>query len=721
MEQEELASAENKLSFDLSTGLARHIDKHWDINRRAKDNVTPILEQCLRQRNGEYDPQELDKIAKEGGSNIYMMLTATRVRAATSWISDLVFAGDQLFGIEATPVPDIPPAIKQQLEAKLKQEVVQAVEEGQPPPPELVQHRVKQFYNKMVAAVNEEAAVKAKRMEKKIRDQFVDSDYKNTVLRFIEDFCTYPAAFMKGPVYRLKDSLEWGPDNEPVVTQKLCAEDERVSPFDIFPSPGVQSPNDGHWIEVVRYSPAELSAMRQQECYKVDLIEEILDSSEVGDNVRSLVTNLEFNRERHSNDHDDGLVWGLLYYGSAKGKDLIEWGLEVDDPYEQYEIEALKIGRHVVKCAINPDPLNRRPYYVTSWQREAGTLWGKSIPQLMRDIQRMCNATARALSNNLGLASGPQILVYRDLIPDSDEVTGVHPLKVWNVVSDPQGRQVRPIDFFQPQSNGRELIEVYDRFEQKADDATSVPRYSYGNEKVKGAGQTMGGLSMLLENASKAIKNAVLHIDQDIIQPRVVRQYQDNMLYEEDAELKGDMRIIPRGASALVAKAASQQRRNEFLQIVGKIPQFNELLGIRGYGAILREIVRDMDLPTFNIPDDEDLKKLEMMKQKQQQPPEKVMLEKMRAEIKMQIEQLRMQRRQEEGQIRVQEKQMDRDLKLAQHQDNLQFKLAELASNKELTTEQIKAKIGELAIKLRGERQMQADEASIKAEYGSGL
>jgi hypothetical protein len=128
-----------------------------------------------------------------------------------------------------------------------------------------------------------------------------------------------------------------------------------------------------------------------------------------------------------------------------------------------------------------------------------------------------------------------------------------------------------------------------------------------------------------------------------------------------------------------------------------------------------------MDLPTFNIPDDEDLKKLEMMKQKQQQPPEKVALEKMRAEIKMQIEQMRMQRRQEEGQIRVQEKQMDRDLKLAQHQDNLQFKLAELASNKELTTEQIKAKIGELAIKLRGERQMQADEAAIKAEYGSGL
>ncbi|MEO5342214.1 MAG: hypothetical protein H7842_02550 [Gammaproteobacteria bacterium SHHR-1] len=717
-QEQELLSLEQK----IESGLSAHIDKHWEINRRAKDHVTPILEQCLRQRNGVYDPEDLDKIANEGGSQIYMMLTATRVRAAGSWINDLLFAGDQMFGTEPTPVADLPEPIKAELQQKLLMEVQQALQAGQPPPPQMVKQRVKEFKGRMMEALQEEAEQRAKKMETKIRDQFVDSGLKDTLIRFVEDFCTYPAAILKGPVYRMKDQLEWAQDYTPIVAQKLCAEDERVSPFDFFPSPGVENPNHGHVIEVVRYTRSELSAMRQQECYKAEAIEDILDNGDNGSDVRGQVDNLEYDNGRHGADYDDdGLIWGLLYYGRARGKDLADWGLEVEDEYEEYEIEALKIGRHVIKCAINQDPLKRRPYYITSWQREAGTMWGKSIPQLMRDIQRMCNAAARALSNNLGLASGPQILVYRDLVPDGEEVTGVYPLKVWNVVSDPQGRQVEPVKFFQPSSNARELIEVYDRFEQKADDATNVPRYSYGNEKVKGAGQTMGGLSMLLENATKAIKDAVLHIDQDIVQPRVRRQFEDNMLYEQNDEIKGDMKVVARGATVLVAKAAAQQRRNEFLQIVGKVPQFNQLLGIRGYGAILREMIRDMDLPGYGVPDDDKLKEMEAKMQQEKKPPEKIMLEQMRNEIKMQIEQMRMQRRQEEGQIRVQEKQLDRDVKLAQHQDSMQLKLMELATNKEMTAEQLKARLGELAIKLRGERQMLADEALVKELHGSGL
>ena len=723
-DQQAQQDALDKMMDGLETGLAAHIEHHWEINRRAKDKVTPILERCLRQRNGEYDPEDLAKIANEGGSQIYMMLTATRVRAASSWINDLLFAGDKVFGIDPTPVPDMPSHIKEALQAKLEMEVEQALQAGQPPNPMAVQQRVKEFKERMTEALNEEAEKKAKAMETKIKDQLIDSDFKNTLIRFVDDFCTYPAAILKGPVYRMRDTLQWDGNNRPVVTKKLCAEDERVSPFDFFPSPGMTNPDEGQIIELVRYSRKQLADLRHQECYKTEYIEELLDNGETGDNLRSVVNNLEYDQGRNNiNGEDDGLIWGMLYYGSAQGKDLIEWGLDDPniDPYDEYEIEALKIGRYVIKCRINPDPLNRRPYYITAWQREAGTMWGKSIPQLMRDIQRVCNATARALSNNLGLASGPQILVYRDLVPDGEEVTGVFPLKVWNVVSDPQGRQVKPIDFFQPNSNARELIEVYDRFEQKADDATNVPRYSYGNEKVKGAGQTMGGLSMLLENATKAIKDAVLHLDQDVVQKRVTRQFEDNMLYEEDDSIKGDMRVVARGATVLVAKAAAQQRRNEFLQIVAKVPQFNQLLGIRGYGAILREMIRDMDLPTYNVPDDDKLKEMEAKMQQEKQPPEKVMLEKMRAEVKMQIEQLRIQRRQEEGQIRVQEKQMDRDLKMAQHQDSLQFKLMELATNKEITAEQLKARIGELAIKLRGERQMLADEALVKDQYGSGL
>ena len=69
-------------------GLAAHVRERWDSARIAKRKLEERMLQCLRQRNGEYDPEKLAEINEQGGSDIFVNLTSVKCRAATSWLRD---------------------------------------------------------------------------------------------------------------------------------------------------------------------------------------------------------------------------------------------------------------------------------------------------------------------------------------------------------------------------------------------------------------------------------------------------------------------------------------------------------------------------------------------------------------------------------------------------------------------------------------------------------
>src|SRR5688572_7872842 len=80
-------AAEQTQAQPVIAGLAAHVKKCFDASYQAKQQgVEERLLQCVRQRRGEYDPNDLAEIRKAGGSEIYMMLTGNKCRAAASWI-----------------------------------------------------------------------------------------------------------------------------------------------------------------------------------------------------------------------------------------------------------------------------------------------------------------------------------------------------------------------------------------------------------------------------------------------------------------------------------------------------------------------------------------------------------------------------------------------------------------------------------------------------------
>jgi hypothetical protein len=110
----------------------------------------------------------------------------------------------------------------------------------------------------------------------------------------------------------------------------------------------------------------------------------------------------------------------------------------------------------------------------------------------------------------------------------------------------------------------------------------------------------MGGLSMLMGNAAKGIKNVQLNIDRDIITPLIYGYYVYNMLTSKDKSVKADAQIVARGATGLMQRELSQARLVEVLQmLVPLIPMWDQLPD--GVKVILREVLKQTGLPVDDI------------------------------------------------------------------------------------------------------------------------
>jgi hypothetical protein len=282
---------------------------------------------------------------------------------------------------------------------------------------------------------------------------------------------------------------------------------------------------------------------------------------------------------------------------------LIEWGMteeEVPDSAREYDANVWLVGNMVIKAVLNYDPLGEKPYAKASFIKCPGAFWGKGIPEIIEDLQGVCNAAARALVNNMGISSGPQVEVNLERIPPNEDITQLSPWKIWQVTNDPLGSSAPAIRFTQPDSRASELVAVYEKFSRLADDHSGIPAYVYGDLDVKGAGRTSSGLSMLMGAAGKGIRQVVMHIDTSIIKPVVERQFVYNMRYDADESIKGDVEVVAKGAINLAVKETVNIRRIEFLNATAN-PFDIEIVGKSGRAALLREVAKGLQMPVDEI------------------------------------------------------------------------------------------------------------------------
>lgn len=628
MLDEEKRLAQENQATQVVQSLAAYVRSAWSTARFSKQQtVLQRLVQNERARRGVYDPEKLQAIQAMGGSDVYCGLTSVKCRAAAGWIKDVVLAAgsDKPWTIRSTPVPELPPeetdAILTTVTGALEQEFMMT---GALPTPDEVMDVMRHLKDRAMAKVRERATLAAQRMEDKMEDQLVEGGFRKALTEFVDDLATFPAAFLKGPIVRNVAQLVWektanGP--KPVVKRKPKLFWERVSPFNIYPSPQASTVQDGFLIERHQLSRADLSDMIGVEGYDDGAIKLVLDEYGRGglrewlweDTVQA---SAEGKNPLYTVENRDNLIDAIQYWGSVQGKLLREFGMKEDvitDELKEYNCEIWLIGGYVIKAVLNGNPFGTKPYYRASYEEVPGVFWGNSPADLVRDPQVVVNAAARALVNNMGLASGPQVGVNVDRLPPGENISQLRPWRIWQYTSDPTGAAggSKPLEFFQPNSNVAELSGIIKMFMDLADEWSGIPKYLTG-DAPGGAGRTASGLSMLMGNAGKSLKQVLSNIDNSVLERLLQDLYMWNMMYGEDPDLKGDIAIVVRGANALVAKDATQVRRNEFLMSTAN-PVDMAIIGPQGRSAVLREVARGLDMDTDKIVPPDDVLKLKLM------------------------------------------------------------------------------------------------------------
>jgi len=594
--------------------LSAHIRMAWQAAKQAKQESETELLKCLRARLGMYDPDKLDKIKKHGGTAIFMQVIPGKCRATESWVKDVLLpAGDKPWSISSTPIPELPPQVEQEIVQKVIAEFAMQIYMGlQNPQQEAVIARMEEIREEIQREREKRAKASSKRFERRIEDELVEGNFYESLSQFITDMVTFPAAILKGPDVVLDRRLTWDEDGRggviPKIAPKYIRQYSRVSPFDAYPGPGCKNIQDGYFIERLRLRRGDLFKMIGVPGFDEGAIRAVIGESEHGTRLTDW---LAIDQQRHElesrpqeqNDPDPPIE-ALEFWGPASGQKLRDWGMKdknVPDPHKDYQIRAWQIDQWTVMARVNPHPLGVRPYYTASYEQLNDSIWGKSPPYLMRDVQNLCNALARALVNNLGISSGPQVEVMVDRIMPGEDIQELYPWKIWKTLSDPNTAGYA-LQFYQPNPLTDMLLKAYEYFLDQASEQSGIPAYIYGNEQARGggAGATASGLAMLMNAASKSLRNVIRHVDESVLKKAIYQHWLHIMLYDDDIMKTGDINIIARASEHLIIEEQLQLRRTEYLERTNN-PADLAIMGLEGRAAIHRGIAKSLKLPGEEI------------------------------------------------------------------------------------------------------------------------
>lgn len=630
LQQQQLArSAAMAPAPTIMPELCGFIRGQFEIMRNHRNTASGWsgrLIEALRVFNGQYSPDKMREVAKFGGSQIYARLTAQKCRAASSLLRDVYLGGDRPWAIRPPADPDIPDEIMAQIDALLKHEQQMVLQTtGQHAPEDAQQKRRLALLDSAQDAAKKKATQQASISEDRIEELLREGMFYHALAEFIVDLPIFPFACLKGPTVKIVPDVVWPPGGgQPTVQQKPTMVWSRVSPFDIWWTPGVSDIANANVIEKSRLTRAELNDLLDLPGFNQDEVRAVLDEYGRGglydnwdttDAERAVLESRENPAWNRS-----GLISQMEFHGNVQGLILQEYGMPgVSDPLRDYHVDAYCIGNHVIKANLSPSPRARHSYFTTSFEKVPGTPIGNGLVDMISDIQDVANATLRSLVNNISISSGPQVVVNDDRCRPEENTDELFPWKRWHVSNDPVGNNSKPpVEFFQPQSNANDLLTVFKAFVDLSDDISAIPKY-VGGQASGGAGRTASGLAMLMGNASKILQTVAANIDRDVFEVALQQLSDLVLLSDTTGILTGEEDIYVQGVSVAVQRETQRQRQLEFLQHTAN-PIDMDIMGITGRGVVLRSVSQTIGLDGERVvPADEVLQKKQDAKEKGKQ------------------------------------------------------------------------------------------------------
>jgi hypothetical protein len=633
--QRELAQQVMQGDTTQYTGLAGYIRVQWDMMVRHRNTVAGWSDRLLaamRAYNGQYDPTKLVELRQFGGSQVYARLTAAKCRGASSLLRDVYLGAERAWGLTPPSDPPIELSVMQSIE-QLVQHEVQSAAMGAPPvvdpmsgqqaapavppqkpDPDIIRQRVFQ----LMEAAREAAKVKAKDQteisEDKVDEILTQGNFYSAFAEFLVDLPIFPFGCLKGPTVRIVQDIKWV-GRQAVQVRKPKLWWQHVNPFDLWWTPGVSDISDAQIIHRIRLTRTDLNDLLGMPGFNTAAIRNVLEfygtqglteNWDSTDATRAVLESRENPVYNMSN-----LITTLEFHGNVQGRMLLEYGFspaQITDPLRDYAIQAWLVGQYLIKVQLSPSPRRRHPFYITSFEKVPSTPVGNGIPDIISDLQEVCNAALRSVVNNMSIASGPQVVINEDRLSGQENADELYPWKRWRTTNPAIAGSTEPaISFFQPSDNSNSLMAVFNGFYGLSDDVSAIPKYLSGNSPGGGAGRTASGLAMLMGNASKILQTVCANVDNDIMTPLLRNLLDLILMTDRSGLLTGEEEVEPKGVVVAMQRETLRQRQLEFLQLTAN-PIDLQIIGPKGRANVLRAVSQGIGLDGEQIvPSDDDL------------------------------------------------------------------------------------------------------------------
>ena len=428
----------------------------------------------------------------------------------------------------------------------------------------------------------DEATLRAKNCELKIRDIFDATGYEDVLSKVINEQTLYGTGVTKSivlkkidfPLYQTAYADPLMEMIEEAVESEMYPHVEWISVWDIFPSSGSTGKSDLDWVIQRRYMSAqELRTMAQASGGNLDaeLIERCIETGE-GKIVADLGGT---SPKRWSTNYDKNKSFCVLeLWHKGIGKQELEQHMEIPDKMSaegpiHMPVVVTVLGSKVIRAMPNPFD-GRIPYDFCYWQEQEDSIWGSGIYEAIRDDQSMVNFIYGMIVEGKTMSSQPMFAINPNAFDSTqDDFYDVFPGKIFRMkTGESVNDAFRPVLVPDVTSGLVDLLRIIERNTDLSSGQTPIGMGTGAQYQTK----TATGMQILNENQNKLTTGVVRSLN-SLVNSNVSAIYHWLMADSDDMTIKGDFLCQAKSYDTFMAKEVTIQQVLQLIQVVGQVPE----------------------------------------------------------------------------------------------------------------------------------------------------
>lgn len=651
-------------------------------------------------------------------STISVNITRPKVNAAFARLSDMMLpVDDRNFAIEPTPVAQLAAdADPNALKAAPGGKVVTA--------------------NELALKKTEVAKAACKLMQQEIDDNLTECDFNAEARKMLFEAVCLGTGVIRGPVASSRIEKAWIDDGQGNWTMRavenLVPESRHIPIWNFYPDPACNGnvKNARFIVERDEYNARMLRDLRDQPGYIKESVDLCL--SQKPGPIRRQKSEVELVQGSYRPGDSEMYEVYHVTCDMTKGQ-LDDLGVQGVGGWKMVEVDGQTVKRPVplkdecredpvgacvvicngypIKAYLNPLKSGDHGYQVYCYEPVHGQVFGIGISFLVRSPQRVLSTAWRMVMDNAAMTVGGLVVVDKTCIEPADDVWDLYGGKVFYKVKglNDGGKVEEAFKVFNMDSHLDQLEKIIMLAIKFAEDETSLPSLMEGNQGS--APDTVGGMTLLMNSANVVLKVLAKRYDDCITKPHIAGYYEWHMLYSKKSEIKGDFNVMARGSSHLVVRDLERQSLLGFMQYLQN-PTLAIFFKNGGYDGLRKVAEANHITPDDVLCSEEQAP--DLFKQFQQAQAQAAQAA-AGGKAGPQADPVALKKMDQEDRER------DRDFQREMKQMEMNIQMMKLATEKDMTLEQVKAALAGQVMKQQHESSMQNKEVAVKERLGSGI